>query len=111
MGGVKRDGLSNVVSPQVLLRVTSSGFFALLLSLRVDGFDRSCGDDGWLGQHFSIRKRESLSATAPEVELNDRELRLFMVAPKTKHESPAKGTEVTHMHKKGALKRGTNGGY
>ena len=47
----------------------------------------------------------------PEVERNDRELRLFMVAPKTKYGSPAKGTEVPHIHKKGALKRGTNGGY
>ena len=47
----------------------------------------------------------------PEVELNDRELRLFMVAPKTKHGSPAKGMEVTHIHREGALKRGTNGGY
>jgi hypothetical protein len=47
----------------------------------------------------------------PEVERNDRELRLFMVAPKTKHGSLAKGTEGTHIHKKGAHKRGTNGGY
>ena len=47
----------------------------------------------------------------PEVERNDRELRLFMVAPKTKYGSPAKGTEVTHIHKKSALKRGPDGGY
>jgi hypothetical protein len=47
----------------------------------------------------------------PEVERNDREMHLFMVAPKTKHRSLANGTEVTHIHKKGALKRGTNGGY
>ena len=47
----------------------------------------------------------------PEVERNDRELRLFMVAPKTKHGSPAKGMEVTHIHRKGALKRGLDGGY
>jgi hypothetical protein len=47
----------------------------------------------------------------PEVERNDREMRLFMVAPKTKHRSLANGTEVTHIHKKGALKRGPDGGY
>ena|SRR6516225_5009149 len=40
----------------------------------------------------------------PEVERNDRELRLFMVAPKTKYGSPAKGTEVTHIHKKVLLR-------
>jgi hypothetical protein len=47
----------------------------------------------------------------PEVESNDREMRLFMVAPKTKHRSLVNGTEVTHIHKKGALKRGPDGGY
>ena len=47
----------------------------------------------------------------PEVERNDRELHLFMVAPKRNHRSPAKGTEVPHIHKKGALKRGPDGGY
>ena len=45
----------------------------------------------------------------PEVERNDREVRLFMVVPKTKHGSPPENIEATH--KKGALKRGTNGGY
>ena len=45
----------------------------------------------------------------PEVERNDREARLFMVVPKTKHGSPPENIEATH--KKGALKRGTNGGY
>jgi hypothetical protein len=37
----------------------------------------------------------------PEVERNDRELRLL---PKTKYGSPAKGTEVTHIHKKVLLR-------
>jgi hypothetical protein len=45
----------------------------------------------------------------PEVERNDRESRLFMVVPKTKHGSPPKNIEATH--KRGAVKRATNGGY
>ena len=44
----------------------------------------------------------------PEVERNDREVRLFMVVPKTKHGSPPKNIEATHEK---SLKRGTNGGY
>jgi len=47
----------------VLLRVNRRGL-VLLLSLRDCGFDR-CGGDGWLGQHFNIRKSESLFASAP----------------------------------------------
>ena len=42
----------------------------------------------------------------PEVELNDRELRLFMVAPKTKYGSPAKGTEVLHIQRAISAARG-----
>jgi hypothetical protein len=45
----------------------------------------------------------------PEVERNNRDLRLFMVVPKTKHGSPPENIEATH--EKGALKRRTNGGY
>ena len=44
----------------------------------------------------------------PVVERNDRELR---VVHKTNHGSPADHIEATHIHKKGALTRGTNGGY
>jgi hypothetical protein len=47
----------------------------------------------------------------PEVERDGREMRLFMVTPETKYRSLATGTEVTHMHKKGALKRGPDDGY
>ena len=44
----------------------------------------------------------------PVGERNDKELR---VVPKTNHGSPAKNKEATHIDKKGALKRSTNGGY
>jgi hypothetical protein len=44
----------------------------------------------------------------PVVESNDREVR---VVPKTNHGSPAKNIEAMQIHKRGALKRGTNGGY
>jgi hypothetical protein len=44
----------------------------------------------------------------PVVESNDRDVR---VVPKTNHGSPAKNIEATQIHERGALKRGTNGGY
>ena len=44
----------------------------------------------------------------PVVERNDKELG---IVPKTIYGSPAKNIEATQHTQKGALKRGTNGGY
>jgi cell division protein FtsN len=59
---------------------------------------------------FSISAAERVVHYAhprPVVERNDKELR---VVPKN-HGSPAKNKEARHIDKKGALTRGTNGGY
>src|SRR6516225_1886649 len=89
----------------VLLRVNRRGL--VLLRSQCDcGFDR-CGGDGGLGQISTSESVSHYSHPRPEVERNDRDLRLFMVVPKTKHGSPPKNIEATHEK---SLKRGTNGG-